>query len=229
MLLNGSRWSDWVTQFVCPDFQHFGDVVKTRILPVFDGIAQEADDIATRRYDDMMANTPASDDGGDVSHIAEVAMTAGFEHYDMLTSMHSATLNLYTAALYHLTEQHLVDLMAMASNLPRTEEVSPRQAIDWFKTKGLDVKALPSWSGIDELRLIANVVKHAEGHSAEDLRKVRPDLFQPPFAKAEALPKWHGRVRKPLFGQDIYVTAGDFQEYHDASVSFWSEVAAQLS
>ena len=36
---------------------------------------------------------------------------------------------------------------------------------------------------INELQLIANAVKHGEGHSAADLHQVRPDLFVLPQFK----------------------------------------------
>jgi hypothetical protein len=37
------------------------------------------------------------------------------------------------------------------------------------------------------------------------------------------------RVRKPLFGQDIYVMPEDFDRYHAGSVAFWTELADALS
>jgi hypothetical protein len=43
------------------------------------------------------------------------------------------------------------------------------------------------WARIDELRLVANSVKHAEGPSAQQLRELRADLFQnPAFAHIRA-------------------------------------------
>jgi hypothetical protein len=54
---------------------------------------------------------------------------------------------------------------------------------------GIDLASLAAWAKIDELRSVANSVKHAEGGSARQLRQVRPDLFQSP-AFAEIRPKW---------------------------------------
>ena len=81
---------------------------------------------------------------------------------------------------------------------------------------------------INELQLIANAVKHGEGHSAADLHQVRPDLFVLPQFKGKGIGTHRMRVRKPLFGQDIYVSADDFAKYHDGSVAFWNEIAAAL-
>jgi len=142
--------------------------------------------------------------------------------------MRSATLNLYSAALYHLTEQHLVDLCLMILGYDEHAEVTPWQAIGWLKDQlDCDVKQLLSWSVIDELRLVANAVKHGEGHSAADLHQLRPDLFVLPHLKVTEIETSRLRVRKPLFGQDIYVSANDFVKYHEGSVAFWNEVADQ--
>jgi hypothetical protein len=55
-------------------------------------------------------------------------------------------------------------------------------------TLGLDLSSLPSWPVIDELRLVANVVKHGEGDSAEKLRETRPELFVYPSLRDHTKP-----------------------------------------
>lgn len=226
---NGHRWKEYVDNLVTPDFQRFGDVVRTRILPVFDGINKEADDLAKQRYDELMSSAGPHEDWDDGGAIADLAMEAGYDHYDMLVSMRSATLNLYAAAFYHLTEQHIVDLRAMILDEHHRNEISPAVAIEWFKTDlGLNLKNLPSWPMINELMLVANAVKHGEGRSAAELRRLRPDLFVLPQFKGRGIGTHRLRVRKPLFGQDIYVSADDFAKYHDGSVVFWNEMAAAL-
>ena len=105
-----------------------------------------------------------------------------------------------------------------------------KEVFRWFKDDvGLDVKSLPSWNIINELRLVANVIKHAEGGSATELEKLRPHLFQVLQLNGFPEARWVGRrIRKPLFGQEIYVGPDDFSRYHDASVAFWTELADAL-
>ena len=82
------------------------------------------------------------------------------------------------------------------------DEVSDKGAIERFKIKvGLNMKTLPSWPLVHELKLLANVVKHAEGSSAMALRERRPGLFQLPQLKASGLGMSPARVRKPLLGR----------------------------
>lgn len=108
-------------------------------------------------------------------------------------------------------------------------EVAPAAAVSWFRHElSLDVTKLPSWSCIRELRLVANAVKHGEGRSAKRLRKLRPELFVYPSFRKRGIGPRPSRIRTPLFGQDFYVTREDFARYHEASVSFWDELADHM-
>jgi hypothetical protein len=226
---DGTRWQEYVTTFVGPDFQQFGDVVKKRILPVFEGIKEEADAVAHESYRELLKQ-PADPDYWDAGDVADAAMQQGFAHYEMLTSMRWATLGLYSAALYHLTEQHLVDLLVHILNSYGRDEVPMKEVFRWYREDlTLDVETLPSWPIISELRLVANAIKHAEGWSVKELEKLRPDLFQVLQLNNFPEARWVGRrVRKPLFGQEIYIGPEDFTRYHGASVAFWTELADAL-
>lgn len=227
---NGKYWKEYVEKRVCPDFRAFGSVVRKRILPIFDGINQEATDLQNRRYQELVSNVVHDEDFWDAGEaMANLAFEEAAEHHEMLWSMRSATLNMYSAALYHLTEQHIVDLCSMIADFHKRVEIPPGEAIKWLRDEvGLDVKSLPSWPIIHELRLVANAVKHGEGHSAEDLHQLRPDLFVLPMFNNTDIGRSRTRVRKPLFGRDIYVSSEDFAKYHDGSVAFWTEIADAL-
>jgi hypothetical protein len=226
---DGTRWQEYVTAFVCPDFQQFGHVVTKKILPVFDGIKEEADEVAERSYQELLRQ-PAHPDFWDAGDVADAAMQQGFAHYEMLTSMRWATIGLYSAALYHLTEQHLIDLLFHIVDSYKRDEVPMKEVFRWYKEDlTLDLEALPSWPTINELRLVANAIKHAEGWSVKELEKLRPDLFQVLQLNNFPEARWVGRrVRKPLFGQEIYIGPEDFHRYHDGCVAFWTEVADAL-
>jgi hypothetical protein len=89
---------------------------------------------------------------------------------------------------------------------------------------------LPSWPVLNELRLVANSVKHAEGGSADELRKLRPDLFQHPAVPSELqriLPP--GPIHLPMMGEDLFVSPEDLQRYKDALANFWREFGAALN
>jgi hypothetical protein len=105
----------------------------------------------------------------------------------------------------------------------------PEQAVSWFnETIGLDLASLPSWPLIEELRLVANVVKHGEGGSAGDLRKIRADLFVYPTFRKDKTGVGRLRIERRLFGHDFFVTKEEFERYQKGSVAFWTELADEL-
>lgn len=161
--------------------------------------------------------------------MADIAFNEAMDHAVLLGSMRFATLNLFAAALYHMTEQLLIDLVLRIHNNDKRHNRRPIEAIAWFKnTLGLDFTSLSSWPLIDELRLVANVVKHGEGGSATELRKRRPDLFVYPTLRGQVDPIETLRVEATLFGQDFFVTKEEFEAYHKGSVAFWTELAEAL-
>jgi hypothetical protein len=94
---------------------------------------------------------------------ARIQRSHGLRRYPV-ASMQFSALSLFSAALYHMTEQHLIDLRQEILVDDGHDAVRPEAAIDWFEHEvGVDVKGLDSWEVIDELRLVANTVKHSEG------------------------------------------------------------------
>ena len=96
----------------------------------------------------------------------------------------------------------------------------------------MDIKALDLWRKIDELRLVANAVKHAEGSGTNQLRVLRPELFSNPAyvnifpdlgkrAIEDAMP-----ISAPLSGEDFFVTEDILREYAESAEAFFGEIAA---
>jgi hypothetical protein len=86
---------------------------------------------------------------------------------------------------------------------------------------------------MDELRLVANAVKHAEGSATRQLRTLRPELFSnPDYAEIYAEYEKHGieqtmgPVFAPLSGEDLFVSEKLLREYAEGAKSFFGEIAA---
>ena len=98
-----------------------------------------------------------------------------------------------------------------------------------LKEYGIDIKKFACWSKIDELRLVANTVKHAEGSSSQKLRNIRPDLFKNPYLSGFlGLPVPNPQIFQPLFGDDLYVSLQDVKGYRDQLIQFWEKFADAL-
>lgn len=85
---------------------------------------------------------------------------------------------------------------------------------------------------IDELRLVANAVKHAEGSATRQLKTLRPELFSNPDFEhiykeldAEGIDRFVGQVRAPLSGEEFFVSDKLLEAYAGAEESFFGEIA----
>ena len=229
---HGKHWRDYIHGRVVPRFRQFGELVLSRVLPAFDGINEEAEALERRRFNELVSSLDMPEEAmrGAEEAMADLAFNEAMDHALLLGSMRFATLNLYAAALYHLTEQHLIDVPLQILNYEGRHNLRPKDAFAWFKhTLGLDIASLASWPKIYELQLVANVVKHGEGASAAELRKIRPDLFVYPTLRESGIgPSEVLRVERTLFGNDFFVTTEEFEGYHNGSVAFWIELADAL-
>ncbi len=216
-----------------PTVRAYGDCVRDYFLPAFDNLNAKADEIAAKAYDELMGQ-PATSDMEDPADAAEAAQGRGQEFYDTMYAMRQSTLNMFTAALFHLVEQQLaalgVDETFRAMGL-RVPEVKLDQTAEWYREHlRLDLSALADWSKINnELRMIANAVKHGEGSAARKLRQIRPGLFVDPRLAEFGLghlahmsaPR---RLSTPLAGDDLFVTPEVFEEYTQSAVSLFQQI-----
>ena len=228
-LFNGGFWAGYFRREFSPQLRAMLEALEKRLLPGFAGIEQEAERVTEEAWDAFM-ETPATGDE-DPSEFAEAAQEAGASHYLLLDGIRQGMVNLFAAAIYHTFEQQIVLFLRKEILHPREQSDSELFGIREFQNRlsaqGLDVTGLPSWKKVDELRLVANTVKHAEGKSARDLHKARPDLFEhPQFAGLQFSSA--ARVFQPLVGEDLYVSLSDVRQYCEATVQFWSEFAEAL-
>ena len=225
--LDGGFWKGYFETVFIPHVNAFCDALLKRVVPAFEEIEKEAEAIADAEYERYLS-MPA-DDEGDPASAAEEAQETALVYYLALDAVRQSLLNLGVAALWHLLEQQLL-LYHRRQVLPRSEEndldkISMKEMKKRLNEAGVAIEELPSWSKIDELRLIANSVKHAEGASSEKLRALRPVLFIHPSMRdddssfAIATPT----LEMPLAGEDLYLTQDDVELYRQAVVSFWRQ------
>lgn len=214
-----------------PYLKAFGQYVTDYVEPVFANLAGRANAIAALEFKRLGEQNAGEDCDGDLSVAAETAQDKGQVFYDTMVSIRQTSLNLSAAGLFHLLEQQLADLCrdgAFETLPPRDTKLSDVET--WYlKHFNLVLFNLSAWPKIQELRLVANAVKHGEGNSAARLRDMRPDLFQNPALRelSRNLPEIYTAptVRLPLAGEDIFVTSEVFSEFSEAANSFFAEIA----
>jgi hypothetical protein len=209
----------------------YGQCALRNVFPVFADLSQRAEEVASAEYQRLGSQLVAEDCDGNMSDLAATAREKGQAFYDTMFAMSHTTLNLFSAGLFHLLEQQLADLCRDgAFEAPPPIDTKLCLIARWYHTNfNLDLRTLPAWPKINQLRLLANVVKHGEGGSAIELRKLRPDLFENP-RQSELLPDFpqtytQQSLRLPMAGEDLYVTEEVFTEYSEAANRFISEIA----
>jgi hypothetical protein len=163
---------------------------------------------------------PADDDyAGDGSDEAEAAHDIGLSFYEDISRMYQATLNLFSAGLFHVMEQQLADLTRDGAIEKKASDTPLKEVIEWYK-KGfqLDLEQFPAWAVIEELKDVANSTKHGEGKAAKQLREKRPELFVYPALREDDPDGTFvvSPLSLPLGGDGLYVTGDEFRNYHKA-------------
>jgi hypothetical protein len=135
---------------------------------VFDGCAfneDEAETVAEKAWDALMSAPGTGDE--DPGDFAEAAQDAGISHYMLLKGVRRGMVNLFAAALYHTFEQQIIMFLRREVLHPREENDQRLFKMSEFQKRmnilGIDITTFPAWAKVDELRLVANTVKHAEG------------------------------------------------------------------
>lgn len=229
MVLSYPFWARVFKREFSPQLSAIVEALEKRTLPAFDGIEKEAESVADKAWEGFMSSAATGDE--DPADLAEASQEAGISHYVLLAGIRQGMINLFAAALYHAFEQQVMRFHRKQVLYPREENDPKLFNVPEFQNRlkglGIDITRFSSWPKINELRLVAHAVKHAEGDSSQRLHRQRPDLFENPEMKKLGLSsgKLHPRVFFPLVGEDLYVSLADIKRYRDALVKFWKELA----
>lgn len=206
------------------------------VLPQFCNLNERATQIGHEYYDRAISQPVGEDCDGDTSEFAEDAHDHALSWYQMMRSLRQTMLNLLAAGLFHLTEQQLASLGQNAgfeNGQPKSTKL--QHIAEWYKSVlCLDLQTLKDWSLLEELRLVTNTAKHAEGDSSKKLKALRPDLFCDPalekMFESTGFSTWllHRPVVAPLAGENLFVTEGTLRQYAEGVESFFREIATRL-
>ncbi|HEV3483009.1 MAG TPA: hypothetical protein VGR97_11865 [Candidatus Acidoferrales bacterium] len=218
MAVEGCYMAWRIRQGVLPFVRVYGQWVEERIIPLDSQLTAMADAVEKQAYDELMSQPVGEDYSGDGSEEAESAFNIGLSFYENIADTYQGTLNLFGAGLFHVAEQQLANLTRDGAIDIEGSDTKLSNLIDWYNQHfQIDLKQFPSWPLIDELRLVANTVKHAEGSSETQLRRIRPEIFQRPLIREDPnISAFPMPVHVPLGGDGLYVTGDDFRNYHKA-------------
>jgi hypothetical protein len=229
---NGPFWANYFKNVFKKNINDFREAVINRLLPTFEKIEAEAEDITIKEWENP--TTYLDPDFFDEADLAARADDMGLSHLLTQLAIKQTLLNLSISALYHIFEQQL--LLFHRREVLQLGQENDVKLITISKLKNIlsknkiHIEHFSTWSKLEELRDAANAIKHAEGQSAEKLRVLRPDVFTHPstliLTDSELM---SGKsVFMPLAGEDLFFTNDDIENYCNCILSFWDELGEAL-
>jgi hypothetical protein len=232
MILNAPFWSNVFQSEFIPRLEAIPDVLERLILPGFEDIENESNEVSRDTWERFMSAPGTGNE--DPANFAELAEQAGVSHYLLMDGIRQGMLNLFTVALYHAFEQQIMVFHRKEVLHPAEVNTPAFLKFSEFKLRllrfGIDIETFSSWRKVDELRTVANAVKHAEGNSTRKLHSIRPEMFENPHSINIGLPRLDNPpIFQPLVGDDLYVSLQDIKNYCAGLTRFWQELSATLA
>ena len=205
------------------------NIFVKKLIPSLDGMEAEIDQEAENSLCELNAGGAGVFLGNEPFFIDSMA-----EHRAdallRLCGIRQGVVNLAALSLFHEFEQNV--MLFLKEQLFSVDERVQGKKLDFdeFIKKaskyGIEVENFSSWADIKELRLLANVIKHAEGRSSRELAEIAPALFglSSEDRAKEGFAQVAGRIHWPLFGLDLFVKEGDLHRYADAIGYFWNSL-----
>lgn len=224
-------WEPLRQQYI-DDLTTIKNMFIERIQPVFANPEAEAKQYANQLWQSLMNCPCAEDECADPGDYVEFVQDKEIERYEMLSLMRYRNIGMWLSCLCQVWEQQLYSFImheAEREGLKYDSKVSKRgfaftkEAFDFHQQR---FEAMPVWTKIKELRLLVNVIKHAEGDSEEKLRKIRPDYFVQDVygTKYDLISLYHTTLLEPT----LIIKEQDFIDYFDALVQFWKDLPERM-
>jgi len=200
---------------------------ETRLLPIFDHIEEEAT-AETEKAWQAAGSGPACNENIDPSVYGEAAQEYGLEVYENLQFTRQQLLGLAAAGLYHLWERLLKEFLCKELHGWTFDGRDSRKMIvdadfpgleSFLLQFGFELKKQRCYADLCELRLVANVYKHGDGRSCEELHALAPRLF-------EGL-SYHFDIFSKADGLEL--ARADFTRYTEAVRDFWDTFPENLT
>ena len=214
------------------DITNIKELFFERIYPTFLNAEQEAERYQDTLWNDLMEQPCGEDDIIDPSVIVESIQEEGFDKYEILYLMHYRTIGMWIACMCQVWEQQLYAFIIQEERINHIRYADSDKkkgfqfAKDVFEYHNQPFESMQCWGKLKELRLLVNVIKHAEGDAEQRLRKIRPDYFtyDGGIGEIDLLKLYHSTLLEPT----IQIKGQDFIDYYNAIISFWDELPERM-
>lgn len=147
---------------------YVSETIIKRLYSSFDSIDEESKAVEEKAYE--KSSGYFNPDTMDETHGMEEAYHEGVNHYIVHTQMKQEFLNSSITWLFHQFEKDCTRIFD-------TNDGNKKKRM--LEGLGIDTSGSSLWLKCNnELRLLANTIKHGEGNSSKKLKVLRPDLFK---------------------------------------------------
>ncbi|MED4551905.1 hypothetical protein P9305_04170 [Lysinibacillus capsici] len=218
-------------------YDYYADVYFNKVAVVFSNLEEEADKIARSHYEEL--GQYFNPEIHDESNFVDSAFEKGLEYYEAVSLVRYNSKLMWFSTMYQFWEQQVRKFLydeIKKSGITLCNEKGKeiefkdfctngiRDIKSWFKHFDYDIEKIENWSDINELRLLANVIKHGDGGAATTLEKLRPDFFKSEISDYNLM-KSHRTV---LNEQVLNINDSELIKYKEALQSFWGELPERL-
>ena len=204
----------------------------SRILPMYQDVAQTAENIAKENLWAQMNNGHAVVAGAEA--VYETVKAQQREDESALAFVRDRILELAVAGLYHLWEREIVEFL-FYDGIGSRQRIDRRQLSNFnaivarLRDRGWNIddpERHTFYNTLVELQLVANVSKHGAGSSLDRLREIpnAPVLDEMFIIPIEDYTPWYDYNATPV----LKISMDDFARYHAAVKSFWSEAPIDI-
>lgn len=224
-------WGSLRQQYI-DDLTFVKEMFFERIHPIFANAEAEAEAYQSELWNGIMNQPCTEDTYFDPGDYVDVVQEKAVERYDMLQLMHYRNLTAWICILCQVWEQQLYSFVLQEaeqeglkydpSEIKRGFAFS-KEVFEWHQQP---FEQMAVWDKIRELRLLVNVIKHAEGDSEQKLRALRPDYFTEEICgtQYDLMALYHTTLLEPT----LMIKEQDFINYYEALVKFWTDLPERM-
>lgn len=219
----------WQRERALARLEVFRTQMLDRVFPAFADIEAEARERGDALFREHLSRPTYQE--GDEASLAEYAHEAAVEHYRDLHEVLITSINFATATLFHAHwETPVRDWLvseapmfgATKAEMKKLETTKLKDVMAFLARQGWS-PGDPAWlEHLDELRLVANTVKHARGDSAQALYARNRRLFYPFNLMDDD--EMIGAYQAD--GSDLVIEPEQFAGYAEAVEAFWRAAPA---
>ncbi len=193
-------------------------VIKEKLYPLFHDVDAEIEKEMAEVEDNLSRHfDPEWDDPAD---FYDMLYDKSIDYGISLCEINGYVALLSIAGLYHLWERRATEFLIREMARCWKEELLKITTFDDirhnFLDYGIKLENFNFYSNLNELRLVANAVKHGDGQSLDELRKTDAAILYDGGGQGEI-----HTGKYTISSIDLYPTKEHIDRYGDAVVQFW--------